>query len=162
MSSALRRRGRLPWPMGLAAALVIAAVLAAWGLQARYAGGVGSSKDDPAPPYFIAVKRGGETLKEYDLVALRSLPQSQIVIDGKQQRGPRLTTLLRDAGVAGGYAAVLVTGAGLRDKGSLTLSPAQVRQRVQIDFNDRGTVKVCGPKLYRAEWVRDVLSIDVR
>ena len=60
------------------------------------------------------------------------------------------------------YDSVLVTGAGLRDKGSLTLTPAQVRQRVQIDFSDRGTVKVCGPKLYHAEWVRDVLSIDAR
>ena len=155
------RRGRFPWPIGLAVALVLAAVLAAWGLQARYAGGAGSSKDDPAPPYSIAVRRGGTTLKTYDLAALRALPQSRVVIDGKEQTGPSLAALLEDAGVAS-YDSVLVTGAGLRDKGSLTLTPAQVRQRVQIDFSDRGTVKVCGPDLYHAEWVRDVLSIDAR
>jgi hypothetical protein len=54
-----------------------------------------------------------------------------------------------------------VRGAGLRDKGSLSLTAAQVRRKVQLDFADRGTVKVCGPSLYHAEWVRDVVSIDV-
>jgi hypothetical protein len=161
MPAAPSRGRRFPWPIGLAAALVIAAVLAAWGLQTRYAGGAGSSEDAPAPPYSIAVRQGGATLKSYDLAALRALPQSRVVIDGKEQTGPLLKTLLEDAG-AGSYGAVLVTGAGLRDKGSLTLTPAQVLQRVQIDFSDRGTVKVCGPDLYHAEWVRDVLSIDVR
>jgi hypothetical protein len=161
MSAAPSRRGRSGWPIGLAAALAVAVVLAAWGLQIHYASGAGSSKDDPAPPYSIAVKNAGTTLKTYDLAALRSMPQSRTVIDGKEQTGPRLTTLLEDAGVKS-YDSVLVTGAGLRDKGSLTLTPAQVWQRVQIDFSDRGTVKVCGPKLYHAEWVRDVLSIDAR
>ena len=161
MPAAPSRGGRVPWPIGLAVALVIVAVLAAWGLQTRYAGGAGSSKDDPAPPYSVAVRQGGTTLKTYDLAALRALPQSRVVIDGKEQTGPSLATLLEDAGVRS-YDAVLVKGAGLRDKGSLTLTPDQVRQRVQIDFSDRGTVKVCGPDLYHAEWVRDVLTIDAR
>ncbi len=68
---------------------------------------------------------------------------------------------MQDAGAAR-YATVVVRGAGLRDKGSLTLTAAQVRRQVQLDFSDRGTVKVCGPDLYHAEWVRDVLTIDVR
>jgi hypothetical protein len=161
MPAAPSRRGRTARLTGLAAILVLAAVLAAWGLQARYADGAGSSKDDPAPSYSVAVRQGGTTLASYDLAALRALPQSRVVIDGKEQTGPLLATLLEDAGV-GSYDAVLVKGAGLRDKGSLTLTPDQVRQRVQIDFSDRGTVKVCGPRLYHAEWVRDVLSIDAR
>ncbi len=53
--------GRRLWPLLLAAILVIAAVLAAWGLQDRYAGGAGSSEDAPAPPYSITVQRDGET-----------------------------------------------------------------------------------------------------
>jgi hypothetical protein len=161
MPAAPSRRGRTARLTGLAAVLLIAAVLAAWGLQARYADGAGSSTDAPAPSYSIAVRQGGATLKSYDLAALRALPQSRVVIDGKEQTGPSLATLLEDAG-AGSYDDVLVKGAGLRDKGSLTLTPDQVRQRVQIDFSDRGTVKVCGPDLYHAEWVRDVLTIDVR
>ncbi len=156
-----RRRGRRLWPLGLAAVLVIAVVLAAWGLQGRYAGGAGASKDSPAPPYSITVLRAGEALKTYDLASLRALPQTSAVIDGKMQTGPSLVELLRDAGAAA-YDSVFVRGAGLRDKGSLTLSAAQAHQRVQLDFSDRGTVKLCGPKLYHAEWVRDVISITVR
>ena len=143
-----------------AAAAVVAVVAVAWALQASVSGGGESSGDSP-PPYSIAVRRDGATLKTYDLAALHELPQARIVIDGKEQTGPALQTLLRDAGAAR-YATVLVRGAGLRDKGSLTLTAAQVRRRVQLDFSDRGTVKVCGPDLYHAEWVRDVLTIDVR
>ena len=99
MPAAPSRRGRISWPIGLAAALVIAAVLAAWALQARYADGAGSSKDDPAPSYSIAVTAGWHALKTYDLAALRALPQSRVVIDGKEQTGPSLMRLLEDAGV---------------------------------------------------------------
>ena len=161
MPAVPHRRSRRWWPLGLAAILVIAAVLAAWGLQNRYAAGAGSSQGDPARAYSVVVQKGGEALKHYDLAALHALPQSRVVIDGKEQTGPSLTTLLADAGVST-YQSVEVRGAGLRDGGKLTLSPAQVRQKVQLDFSDRGTVKVCGPKLYHVEWVRDVISIDAR
>ena len=60
-------------------------------------------------------------MQGYDLTALRALPQSRIVVDGKAQTGPSLAALLDDAGVAG-YHSVVVRGAGLRDKGSLTLT----------------------------------------
>ncbi len=132
----------------------------AWALQASVSGGGESSSGDSPPPYSIAVRRDGASLKTYDLAALHELPQARIVIDGKEQTGPSLPALLRDAGAAR-YATVVVRGAGLRDKGSLTLTAAQVRRQVQLDFSDRGTVKVCGPDLYHAEWVRDVLTIDV-
>lgn len=149
------------WP-ALTAAIVIAAVVAAaWALQGTFAGGTESPSGDSGPRYSIAVKRGGEVLKTYDLAALRALPQARVVIDGKEQTGPSLTTLLNDAGAAI-FASVDVRGAGLRDKGSLTLNRAEVRQGVQLDFSNRGTVKVCGPGLYHAAWVRDVLAIDVR
>jgi hypothetical protein len=70
-------------------------------------------------------------------------------------------TLLRDAG-AGTYDSVDVRGAGLRDGGRLTLTLAQVKRKVQLDFSDRGTVKVCGPNIPWADWVRDVISLDAR
>jgi hypothetical protein len=158
---AARRRGHRWWPIGLAAILVIAAVLAAWGLQTWFAGGAGSSNDAPAPRYTIKVLKDGRTLKTYDLVALHALPQARVVIDGKPQDGPTLVTLLRDAG-AGTYDSVDVRGAGLRDGGRLTLTLAQVKRKVQLDFSDRGTVKVCGPNIPWADWVRDVISLDAR
>jgi hypothetical protein len=152
--------GRRWWPLALAAVLVTVAVLAAWGLQQRYAAGAGS-QGDSAPAYSIVVNQDGKTLKKYDLAGLHALPQSRVVIEGKEQTGPLLAVLLEDAG-ASPYTSVRVRGAGLRDGGEITYSPAQVRQKVQLDFSDRGTVKVCGPHLARSEWVRDVISVDAR
>lgn len=153
------KRGRRLWPILVAVAAIAAVIGGAWVLQASVSGD-SSSAAGAARPYSIVVRKDGAPLKTYDLAALRALPQDRVVVDGKEQTGPSLETLLADAG-AGQYARVEVRGAGLRDKGSLVLTTAQVRRKVQLDFADRGTVKVCGPSLYHAEWVRDVVSIDV-
>jgi hypothetical protein len=151
------RRRRL-WPILVAIAAIAAVVAVAWVLQASVSDG-GSSAAGATRPYSIEVLKDGAPLKTYDLAALHALPQSRVAIDGKTQTGPSLTALLADAG-AGTYQTVDIRGAGLRDKGSLSLTAAQTRKKVQLDFSDRGTVKVCGPDLYHAEWVRDVVSID--
>jgi hypothetical protein len=158
MTTAVGAKGRRPWPIVLAVVVLAAVVAVAWVLQAAVSGD-GSSAAGAAKPYSIQVLKDGAALKTYDLAALRTLPQSQVVIDGKEQTGPSLRALLADAG-AGGYTSVDVRGAGLRDKGRLTLTEAEVGRKVQLDFSDRGTVKVCGPDLYHADWVRDVVSID--
>ena len=158
MTSGRAKSGRRLWPILVAAAVIAAVVGVAWALQASVSGD--SSSAAGARPYSIVVRKDGAPLKTYDLAALRALPQDRVVIDGKEQTGPSLRTLLADAGAVP-YTRVEVRGAGLRDKGSLSLTAAQVRRKVQLDFADRGTVKVCGPSLYHAEWVRDVVSIDV-
>ncbi|MGE5230083.1 MAG: hypothetical protein ACM3MJ_10235, partial [Deltaproteobacteria bacterium] len=107
------------------------------------------------------VRQGGEVLKGYDLAALHSLPQVSMVIDGSEQDGPLLRTVLEDAGAAS-FAAVDIVGAGIRDAGRLTLTVDEVDRDVLLDFSERGTVKVCGARLDREEWVRDVVSIDAR
>jgi hypothetical protein len=152
---------RRPQPAVIAIAAIAAAVILAWALEAAITGGAGGSQGSPASSaYSIKVEKGGEVLKIYDLAALHALPQSKIVIDGKEQDGPSLPTLLADAG-AGTFRTVEVRGAGLRDGGHLSLTAAQAAQRVQLDFTERGTVKVCGPNLTRPQWVRDVLTISV-
>jgi hypothetical protein len=157
--AASRRRLR---PAIIVAVAIAAAVVTAWALQATLTSGGEQSKGGPSGKvYSITVERYGQLLKRYDVARLRALPQARIVIDGKTQAGPSLKTLLADAG-ANDYRKVDVRGAGLRDSGHLTLSARQVGQKVQLDFAERGTVKVCGPSLYHAQWVRDVLSIDVR
>ncbi len=113
------------------------------------------------PSYSVTVRQGGEVLKQYDLAALHALPQASVMIDGKNQDGPLLRTLLEDAG-ADPSASVEIRGAGIRDEGRLALTAEQIDRGVQLDFSDRGTVKVCGARLSRAEWVRDVVSIDAR
>jgi hypothetical protein len=151
---------RRRWPLLVAVVAIAAMVGGAWLLQSMVSNGSGAAGGGAAP-YSIKVTKGGEVLKVYDLAALHALPQSTVVIDGKEQDGPSLPVLLKDAG-AGRYDSVVIRGAGLRDQGKLTLTAARARKRVQLDFSDRGTAKVCGPDLYHAEWVRDVVSIDAR
>ncbi len=160
MSAGSSPAGRRGGPVILAAAAVIVAVVvAAWVLQA------GSGGEDVPPAggspsgYSVTVRKGGEVRGHYDLAALRALPQATVVIDGKEQEGPLLRTLLDDAGIDR-VASVSVVGAGVRDGGQLELTAAQVDRGVQLDFSRRGTVKVCAPWLDRSEWVRDVISID--
>lgn len=145
----------------VAAAAIAVAVAAAWLLQASSDSGDASSDGGTSPGYSITVRQDGEVLRKYDLAALRALPQASVVIDGKTQDGPLLRTVLKDAGVDS-RDSVEVMGAGIRDEGRLTLTARQVDRAVQLDFSDRGTVKVCGPSLGRADWVRDVVSIDAR
>jgi hypothetical protein len=159
MGDASAARSRRLRPALITAAVLAAVVVAAWALQAVTSGGAGEMKGSPAP-YVIMIERRGEVLKEYDLAALHALPQHTVVIDGKRQDGPLLTTVLRDAGAAS-CDEVVVRGAGLRDSGHLELTARQVRKGAQIDFNERGTVKVCGPRLVWPAWVRDVLTISV-
>ena len=144
----------------VAAAAIVAVVVAAWALQAMASGGGESSQDDSPPPYSVTVRQGGKVLKSYDLAALDSLPKVTTEMSDKEQTGPALATLLEDAGVSP-YEKVEVGGAGVRDRGRLSLSRPEVGRRVQLDFSERGTVKVCAPWLGREEWVRDVLTISV-
>jgi hypothetical protein len=148
-------------PVLIAAAAIVAVVVVAWALQA----GADEDGDTPAgarpSSYSITVRQGGEVLKEYDLAALRALPQASLMIDGKTQDGPLLRTVLDDAG-ADPAASVEISGAGIRDEGRLVLSAGEVDREVQLDFSERGTVKVCSAWMARGEWVRDVVSIDAK
>ena len=154
-----RSRPHRRWPVLVAAAAIAVAVAAAWVLQSSVSHGGEPSKGGSPPAYSIKVEQGGAVLKDYDLTALHALPQASVEIDGKEQDGPLLATVLADAGVAR-YGTVQIRGAAIRDPGRLTLSAAQVARDVQLDFSDRGTVKVCSAWLERREWVRDVLTIN--
>jgi hypothetical protein len=144
----------------IAAVAVAAAVGGAWALQAIASGGGESSQGDSPPPYSVKVEQGGEVVKAYDLAALQALPHVAAEMDGNEQTGPLLKALLADAGISS-FERVEVRGAAIRDGGRLTLTQSEVGRRVQVDFSERGTVKICAPWLERKEWVRDVLTISV-
>lgn len=161
MSAKSPRTGRARTALIAVAAVIAAVVVLAWVLQATADRGGESSAGDSSPGYSITVRQGGEVLKKYDLDALRALPQTSVVVDGKEQDGPLLRSLLDDAGVDPS-ATVHVAGAAIRDEGRLTLTAGQVDRNVQLDFSERGTAKVCSAWLDRGEWVRDVISIDAQ
>jgi hypothetical protein len=161
MSAGSPRAGRGRTAFIATAAVIVAVVVLAWVLQATAGKGDESPGGDSSPGYTITVRQGGEVLKEYDLAALHALPQTKVLVDGKEQDGPLLRTVLDDAG-ADPSAAVDVRGVGIRDDGVLALTAAQVDRDVQLDFSERGTVKLCSAWLDRARWVRDVISIDAQ
>jgi len=144
----------------ITAVLIAAVVVAAWALQAMASGGGEPSQGDSPPPYSVSVQQGGEVLKTYDLAALDALPKVTTEMEDREQTGSTLVALLEDAGVSS-FERVEIRGAGVRDQGELELTRAEAGRGVQLDFSQRGTVKVCARWLERKEWVRDVITVSV-
>ena len=85
------------------AVVLVAAVAAAWSLDAR------ASR---ANEYVVVIARSsGEQLASFDVEQLRALDQTEIVADGKAEEGPTLLAVLEAAGVAD-FDAVTVQGHG--------------------------------------------------
>jgi hypothetical protein len=136
-------------------------VTSAWVIQSEV---VGEEAEAPAgasaSSYSVAVVQRGRELKRFTVADLQALPNVAVTIDGKEQDGPALPAVLAASG-AGSYQTLNVKGIGARDSGHLTLSAAQVNDRVVIDFSDRGTVKICSPDIEWSDWVRDVVEISL-
>jgi len=137
------------------------AVASAWIVQNEVVGeGAEAPGGGSAPSYSVAVMQGGRLLRRFTVADLRALQSVTATIEGKEQDGPAVTTLLTAAG-AGTYQTLSVKGIGARDSGRLSLDAAGVNDRLMLDFSDRGTVKICSPDLEWNQWVRDVVEIDL-
>ena len=88
------------------------------------------------------------------------MPSHRRDIDGKQQTGPAVATVLAAAGAAT-FDTLNVKGIGARDSGRLDPRAGDVDDRLLLDFSDRGTVKICSPDLEWSDWVRDVVEIGL-
>ncbi len=148
--------------MWIVAGVLCAAVAGAWLVERAVTGTAQSPGQAPAArAYTVSVERDGTVVKRFTVAELRALPQVHILSDGKPQDGPSLPAVLAAAGVTGGYEALVIRGTGVRDAGRLTLPAGEVDGRVILDFSDRGTVKVVGPRLDFRERVRDVTAVVV-
>ena len=111
--------------------------------------------------YQITVSQNGKTAAVLGLEDLRALPSRTVVMQGQTQSGPALLSVLAEAGV-GRFESVKVVGMGVRDDGVIVLSPSELDEDVLLDIAERGTTKVCGPKILWADRVRDVQRIEIR
>ena len=132
--------------------VVLAAVATAWALQS-----VGEAGSD----YRVTVARDGSVAAAFDLDALRKLPARKVVMQGQEQQGPSLLSLLDKAGI-NSFDQVRVLGMGVRDDGVIVLKASQIDEDVLLDVAERGTTKLCGPRIAWADRVRDVQRIEVR
>lgn len=154
-STPISNRRRLA---AILAVVLLTLLAAAWGVMALApSGALGTD----AHAYRIRVMRDRDQIASYTVPQLGKLGVAHLKIDGKTQSGPRLTTLLRDAGVKS-YSTVTIKGMGVRDKGALVLRHAQVDGQILIDIAKRGTAKVVGPHIAWADRVRDITQIIVR
>lgn len=142
------------------ALVLVSLVAAAWLWQTKTETPGATTAAPGVSVYSITVYNGSRFIKRFTLTDLRRLAQTSFTWEGKAQNGPALATVLKAAGI-GGYASLAIKGMGLYDSGHLTLTAAQAAAGVVVAFNQRGTTKICGPKLSRDAWVRDVTEIHV-
>jgi hypothetical protein len=101
-------------------------------------------------------------LSQFTLTDIQRLPQHTRVIDGKEQTGPLLRSVLESAGVRS-FQSVTVAG---KSQGRLTsrelrLSETQVTDLAMLDFNKQGQVKLVSPAIAQERWVIDVTELLV-
>jgi hypothetical protein len=112
------------------------------------------------PGSSIAVAEGSRVLRTFTMDDLRKLGVRRVVMQGKPETGPTLSSVLSAAGVHE-FASVTIVGLGVRDSGRLTLARAAIDRNVLLDLANRGTAKVCGPDIPYDKRVRDVVRIEV-
>lgn len=87
---------------------------------------------------------------------IASLPAASEVIEGKSQDGPRVSDLLKAAGVDD-YAQLIFSGTG-----TYTVTADQVNEHLILDLSNRGTYKMASPDIPKVDWVKDIARIEVK
>lgn len=132
-------------------AILLAAVTTAWLLEISA----------PEDVYSVTVFVDEQAVAEFSAQDLAAMEQVHIVAQGQNQVGPSLLSVLAAAGVDS-FEGLVIRGQGLRDDGVIELTRSEVTPDVVLDFAERGTVKICSPKISWADRVRDVQVIEVR
>lgn len=142
----------------IGACTILAAIGFAWAFEAIITDDAETSKVS-ASSYSVVVVHGGVTLHRFTRDDLEALPQRSFKQNGKIEKGPTLVTVLREAGVES-FTALEVVGMGLRDSGRGEFTASQLEDAI-LDLANRGTAKLCGPRIDWHERVRDVTALRV-
>ena len=88
---------------------------------------------------------------------LKKLPLANLTVEGKVEEGPKLSDVLKAAGVTD-FSEVRLNGSS----SPATLTKAQVDDNTILDFNNHGTVKLSSTYIPKAQWTKDVSEIKVK
>jgi hypothetical protein len=88
---------------------------------------------------------------------LKKLPLASLTIEGKVEEGPRLSDVLKAAGVTD-FSEVSLNGSAA----PVTLTRTQVDDNTILDFNNHGTVKLASTYIPKPDWTKDVSEIKVK
>jgi hypothetical protein len=139
------------------ALVLVASVAAGWVFESQ----ASRAAAPAAAGYQVRVTRQGRELASFDLDALKAIGLKKVVVQGSEQEGPTLLSVLERAGVRD-FSAVTILGAGARDGGRLELGAEDVGADTVLAVAKRGTVKIAGPRIPSDKRVRDVTEIQVR
>jgi hypothetical protein len=105
---------------------------------------------------FQVVKEDGSSVA-FSWDDLKKLPLANISVEGKIEEGPRLSDVLKAAGV-NEFKEVSLSGSS----NPVTLTRAQIDDNTILDFNNHGTVKLSSTYIPKPEWTKDVSEIRVK
>jgi hypothetical protein len=88
---------------------------------------------------------------------LKKLPLASLTIEGKVEEGPKLSDVLKAAGVSD-FTQVTLSGSA----SPVTLPKNQVDDNTILDFNNHGTVKLASTYIPKPDWTKDVSKIEVK
>ena len=88
---------------------------------------------------------------------LKKLPLATLTVEGKVEEGPRLSDVLKAAGITE-FTEVSLSGSS----SPAMLTKAQVDDNTILDFNNHGTVKLASTYIPKPDWTKDVSEIKVR
>lgn len=108
-----------------------------------------------SPALFEIVRQDGSRFPVTAEV-IASLPAASETIEGKSQDGPRVSDLLKAAGVDS-YTQLIFSGTG-----TYTVTADQVNEHFLLDLSNRGTYKMASPDIPKVDWVKDITQIEVK
>ncbi len=107
------------------------------------------------PALFEVVRQDG-TRVAFTQDMISAIPEASVTIEGSVQAGPKLVDVLAAAGI-GDYTKLVFSGSSI-----LTVEAAQVTDQFILDLSNRGTYKMASPDIPKANWVKDIVSIEVK
>ena len=88
---------------------------------------------------------------------LKKIPLANITVEGMVEEGPRLSDVLKAAGVTD-FSEVSLSGSA----SPVTVTKNQVDDNTILDFNNHGTVKFASTYIPKPQWTKDVNQIKVK
>lgn len=115
------------------------------------------SKKQQIEGYTVKITQKDKELKSYTIDDIKKLPASKIEVEGKQEEGPSLVDILKDAGVQE-YSRLTIKGAYRTEA---TLTKEQIEKSSILDITNHGTVKLATVAIPKKEWIKDIIEITV-
>jgi hypothetical protein len=112
--------------------------------------------NQPAAGFSFAVTNTDGKVNNFTLDELKKTASAKITVDGKNIEGPKLSNVLKSAGLDQ-YSYILIEGI----TGSIILNKTDISDTIIFDLSG-GRVDLAGATLAKAKWVKGISSIKAQ